>query len=175
MGQYFRAVILNHRNNSLEHVFSPHDTDDGSKIMEHFYIGNPFVEEVENFLLNNPNRLVWAGDYAEPEPDTEGFTLYELSKKVKTTKPRKCFDSREFDGAYVINHDKKQFYLREPYNEEAWQVNPLPLLTYEGEPINYFDEHSLLIGTWSRDNIELSFSKPDDSYQEITPKFKSPI
>ena len=64
MGQYFRAVILNHRNNSLEHVFSPNDTDDGNKIMEHFYIGNPFVEEVENFLLNNPNRLVWAGDYA---------------------------------------------------------------------------------------------------------------
>ena len=61
--------------------------------MEHSYIGNSFVEAVEFLLIDDGegnkgrwsgNKIVWAGDYADDEPN-EDFNLYSLAEEVMST------------------------------------------------------------------------------------------
>lgn len=44
-----------------------HDYGNGLKLMEHSYVGNTFVAAIERELDKRPLRVVWAGDYADPE------------------------------------------------------------------------------------------------------------
>ena len=88
MGQYYSASILAKNKKTVEKFVSPYNYGNGAKLMEHSYIGNNFVEAVEFLLIDtgkNKNRwsgkrIVWAGDYANPEP-MEGETLYSLVDK----------------------------------------------------------------------------------------------
>lgn len=73
MGQYYHASILSdsrdeNGHEQVELAFYSHDFGDGLKLMEHPWIGGDFVAVVSAFLANRPYRLVWAGDYADPEP-----------------------------------------------------------------------------------------------------------
>ena len=66
MGQYWKPVSVEKR----EHVYS-HRYGNGLKLMEHSYINNGFVKAVESLIAKGGawygDRIVWAGDYAEPE------------------------------------------------------------------------------------------------------------
>lgn len=66
MGQYYHPVILSEKNKPLAYVYS-HDFGSGLKLMEHSWIPNAFVRFVEFQLMIQAQKLVWAGDYAEPE------------------------------------------------------------------------------------------------------------
>ncbi len=71
MGQYYNPVILD-EHGKVEHWFNCYDFSNGAKLMEHSYIGNDFVAAVESLLAQEaPRRVVWAGDYADAEPDSE--------------------------------------------------------------------------------------------------------
>lgn len=71
MGQYFAPVIIDQRENpTVMWWFKPHVYGSGQKLMEHSYVGNGFVRAVETILrLDGGLRVVWAGDYADEEPD----------------------------------------------------------------------------------------------------------
>lgn len=69
MGQYYVAVILD-EDGKPTHATRSWDFDSGSKLMEHSWLPNEFVAAVETLLVAEaPRRVVWAGDYADPEPD----------------------------------------------------------------------------------------------------------
>ena len=73
MGQYYAPVVIGGDGVSGPMVrwwFFAHMYGNGLKLMEHSYVGNDFVRAVETFLrLDGGVRLVWAGDYADAEPD----------------------------------------------------------------------------------------------------------
>lgn len=68
MGQYYHPIILGKNRKSIKAWFYSHKYGNGLKLMEHSYVDNNFVNAVVNYLVdNNGGRLVWAGDYADPE------------------------------------------------------------------------------------------------------------
>lgn len=72
MGQYYVPVILDEENN-VELSLSSHDFGSGLKLMEHSWLDNQFVAAFEGLLAQEaPRRVVWAGDYADPEKDEDG-------------------------------------------------------------------------------------------------------
>lgn len=70
MGQYYKSVFLNENNKPISYAYS-HDFGSGLKLMEHSWMLNPFVRFIENQLMIQAQKLVWAGDYADNEnPET---------------------------------------------------------------------------------------------------------
>jgi hypothetical protein len=179
MGQYYKAVNVD----DMEHV-SPHDYDNGAKLMEHSYIGNNFVEAVEFLLIDtgeNKNRwsgkrIVWAGDYADDEP-MKGNNLYSLVDKplymlIEAVPP---------SYKYLVNLDKKEFVdktkctlMTAEWNTSKLVIHPLPLLTVDGNGRGGGDYHEedepTYVGRWTRDRISLVQDKPED-FVEITTNF----
>ena len=173
MGQYYKPVILEDNKKSVKQFMYSHDYHYGLKLMEHSYIGNNFVQTFERLILNNPQRVVWAGDYAEP------------CKGRKTTIYSRCVDKLKIEpiprvnqkeSRYIVNHSKKQFVDKTKLTiADGWAIHPLPLLTCEGNGQgggDYFSENGKeFIGVWARDLISVESKKPN-GYTEITPNFK---
>ena len=159
MGQYYKAIILNEDKKTIKAHATSWDYQNGSKLMEHSWMLNDFVARVEIELLNNPQPLVWAGDYADPEVDDKGniikgtyestsgdmkeydVTLYDMCKdkdellegQVFNRLPiNKCRSSKQ--RRFILNHDTKQFVDKKnlALDSEGWTVHPLPLLVAEG-------------------------------------------
>ncbi len=117
MGQYYMPLSLEKN----EGVYS-HDFNNGLKLMEHSYIRNNFVAVVENLIAEGGkwfgDRIVWAGDYADPEKDENGDVIqYEfegkfydltLHHKVRKNiiKPEKV---KRPNFRYLVNMDTKEF------------------------------------------------------------------
>jgi len=175
MGQYFVAVNLD----NMEHV-SSYDYGNGAKLMEHSYMGNNFVEAVEFLLINDgedkgrwaDSRIVWAGDYADPEED--GETIYD---KVEGKGLKFLIEGVPENYPYLVNWDKKEYVDKRkcPYfgDKHDWQIHPLPLLTCEGNGRgggDYRDDNDY-VGTWSRCVVNLMKEIPE-GFTEITPDFK---
>ena len=59
MGQYYRPVFLTEKSKPISFAVS-YDFGSGAKLMEHSWRLNPFVRFIENQLLIQPQRLVWA-------------------------------------------------------------------------------------------------------------------
>jgi hypothetical protein len=130
--------------------------------MEHYYVGNNFVAVVENLIAEGGkwfgDKIVWAGDYADPEVDDNGevitstwtddqtgkvtpydVTLYDIVrdniiKPEVTKRPR---------YRYLVNMDTKEFVdMKHLTVDHVWEsekgkkfpiyLHPLPLLTCEG-------------------------------------------
>ena len=81
MGQYYKPVFLAKNNKPLAYVNS-YDFGSGKKLSEHSWRLNDFVGFVEQQLVNQPQRIVWAGDYAKPEP-IESLTKEEIRKYLQ--------------------------------------------------------------------------------------------
>lgn len=136
MGQYFHPVILAENKKTVLSWMYSHEYNDGLKLMEHSYLENEFVGAFESLLVSNPQHVVWAGDYADPEyteKQTRLETEYEFKKRQeknvgKHLRPKKvtenvdvtiyslCDDSSKVNPKagkvkerYIVNHDKKQF------------------------------------------------------------------
>lgn len=189
MGQYYHPISLERK----ESVYS-HDYNNGLKLMEHSWIGNEFVNVVENLIAEGGlwygTRLVWAGDYADPEIDEEGNVIqYEYDGKMydKTlydmygdNKIKPTFDKKIRNFRYVINMDTKEFVDMKKVplcdtwidpdtkKEYPYYIHPLPLLTCEGNGRGGGDYHkeSPLIGSWARNRVTVSTRKPK-GYKEI--------
>lgn len=72
MGQYYHPVLLDADSNVIKSMYS-HEFDSGLKLMEHSWLNNKFVQVFESLLvMDGPVRVVWAGDYADPELDAQG-------------------------------------------------------------------------------------------------------
>ena len=200
MGQYYQAVILKTNDKlNVESFAYSHDYSNGLKLMEHSWIGNPFVARIEQEILNNPKRIVWAGDYAEADKneydefihkygDEDGKNIFNLCDDDLKLAKLAC--KRIAKYRYLVNHDKKQFMdlyysklpISDTYTTEKgkvikYVVHPLPLLTCEGNGRGGGDYRSSngekYIGTWARDliSLETEIINPED-LTEIKPNFK---
>ena len=179
MGQYYKPVSIEKK----EHVLS-HSYDSGLKLMEHSWLNNSFVKAVCTLIAIGGawygDRIVWAGDYAGPEPNTEndenegrGDNLYHIcNTEVKPDVPKKEF-------RYVINMDTKEFvdtkkipisdiWTDDKGKEWPFIIHPLPILTCEGNGHGGGDLHkeSDLVGKWARARVSVTDEVPTD-YKEL--------
>jgi hypothetical protein len=166
MGQYFHAVILD-AEASIMAWLSPFNS--GMKLMEHSYLGDEFVSTFE-WELSPAGRfhkscVVWAGDYADNEPNaTEN--LYTISKSCKGIEIGAGEDIKStINYPFLVNHTTRQFVnkLKVPKDRNGFQIHPLPLLTCEGNGRGGGDFYgeSTIIGSWARDVISVEKTAPD--------------
>lgn len=164
MGQYYHPIYLSADGTVLAWMLA-HRYQNGLKLMEHSYMKNNFVCTFEFGLTPgqrfHKTRVVWAGDYADPEPGQEG-NLYQQCNKDKEVIPAEQ-DTTNF--LYLVNHTTRQFVdkLKVP------QLHPLPLLTCEGNGRGGGDYQgdSPLIGCWARHVISVE-QAVDPDFEEIS-------
>lgn len=174
MGQYYKPMSLDKK----EWIYS-HAYDNGLKLMEHSYLGNNFVALVEELLKPqgawNKTRIVWAGDYADDEPETDWLNkgeeypdknLYSIiGTSEHEIKPLEVERDKEYK--YLCNHTKKEFvnYDKVDGLSDKWNttIHPLPLLTCEGNGRGGGDFHKEdeRIGMWARDVLSLEKELPE--------------
>lgn len=183
MGQYYKPIILESDRKTPVNYAYTHHLGCGLKLMEHSYFDNPVVNSVINFIAKAGGaNLVWAGDYADPEPgtkneeDPDGLNLYSLTEELLEME----YNTDSPNVAFLINEDKKEFVNLYKLTNLASPVHPLPLLTAEGNGRgggDYCGLNSDLIGRWARDFIVVSpgsYEKRlelEANYTEITPDF----
>jgi len=181
MGQYWKPIVLAD-NNKIVGWTNPHNYSDGFnglKLMEHGYLDNDYVRSVERLFTPGGQfdgyRLVWSGDYAEPEP--KGKNLWGmLTKKTEIKKlPANPVDRDEFP--FIINLDKNVFIDKRAviggsyWSDECRPLHPLVFMTLDRSSLGYGGgdqyEHNASgsswedVGSWSRDHIRVDKVAPD--------------
>ena len=181
MGQYYYAIILSEtklgKKELIRMWMSPHAYSNGGKLTEHSYIGNNFIQAFEYLISPDgmfyKSRIVWAGDYAEPEED-DTQNLYNKVVENGTYQRPKSIDTSCY--RYIVNHSKKLYVDKEriinkpePYIlhrlDKVFKFHPLPLLVSEGNGMgggDYHGNNEKLCGTWSRDIISIEMNIPED-------------
>lgn len=182
MGQYYHPINIDKK----QYVYS-HDYGSGLKLMEHSWVGNNFVNVVENLIAEggawHGDRIVWAGDYADPDKGRKNNLYCIVGAKDKNrikpdpTVTRIVPVKSKF--RYVLNDDTKEFVdtkkipLSDVYYEDngtAWTytMHPLPILTCEGNGRGGGDFHKGddLVGKWARNRVSVSTRKPK-GYKEL--------
>ncbi len=165
MGQYYNAVVLKDNKKTVENFVTSRSYSNGSKLMEHSWVKNPFVNSFESLIHNNPKRVVWAGDYADECKGLKTNVYHRCNDKLEV-KPNELNIS---DSRFVINHSKKMFVDKtKVLDNDGWQIHPLPLLTCEGNGRGGgdFRGESDLVGSWARDLISVSKDLPN-GYKEL--------
>jgi hypothetical protein len=187
MGQYFKPCVLAENKTTVKAWVYSHDIKytfkradgtkvecgNGLKLMEHSYIGNEFVSAFESLIKNNPQRVIWGGDYADHCKGLKSNTYdrcTDNNKVLPTDRP----NTRE--TRYVVNHSKREFVdkfkVKEIKDWKGAKIHPLPLLTSNGNGMGGgdFRGENKYIGTWARDIISVESRKPK-GYTEIVPNF----
>jgi len=174
MGQYYICVFLAHDLSTISAMISASNHGCGVKLMEHAYVRSQYMNAVE-FLLSRhgphyKRNIVWAGDYADPEPGSE-HNLYSIASEemyaYKETDPR-VLGRLEPRYDFVVNHTKGEYV-------DTYQkiVHPLPLLTSEGCGRGGGDYRgkSEYVGYWARDQISVE-KTPPRGYKELKTDFE---
>lgn len=184
MGQYYSPCALNKSKTNVEGYIYSHDVGEGLKLMEHSYINNKLMRCVEGLLVPggawNNKPIVWAGDYAEPEKDTDqnfnsmcrsAIEGEHISNKI-IPKPLSIANSKKH--RFIINHTTKEFVDKEcvQKDNDGYKIHPLSLLTAEGNGSGGgdFTGKNKHVGTWARHNISIETTVPA-GYNEIKPNF----
>ena len=179
MGQYFKACFINAKKDKVKKYFESWDTNNGSKLMEHSYVGNHFVMRVTYKMIYSPQRLVWAGDYGDDVVgDNNYYMLCDNANKVETLYEIEMMKRALDANTIYINHDKKEWFdLKKQTipDMRGWDgvAHPLPILTADGNGRgggDYCGAHMEMVGMWKGDLIEVSDTIPAD-YKEIKPFF----
>jgi len=165
MGQYYHGTILKENKKSVKSFVESWDYSNGSKLMEHSYIGNNYVAAFEGQLINTPQRVVWAGDYADNCKQRKS-NIWDRCKESLKVNPNSTIVSHDIHQ-FIVNHSKKEYVnkLSVP-NIEGYddiQIHPLPLLTCEGNGRGGGDfrgDEKGLVGVWARDIISIETKKP---------------
>ena len=191
MGQYYKAWVLN---GQQEACVESWDFDSGSKLMEHSWIGNYFVNAVMYLIKDKPSMIAWVGDYSNDVGCPEYLYKYcwpsseyeEDLVKVEPVAPENyLWDETErciktHDTGYILNYDKRCYIDLDKYIEnnepvsEEWPgiVHPLPLLTSIGNGQGGGDYHSGrafdMVGAWFGDVLEYTKDKPVDAFEDVT-------
>lgn len=159
MGQYYQPVLR--KQTKGKHVKTRFayawDYGIGLKLGEHSYVENDMVNDVCWALVENPQRVIWFGDYTEKGDSlklTEGQITYLWNILWGDEKESKQFskipqynEKNPFNWDqewYLINQTKKEYINMRDYQEKAphcwekdgevteqekWIYHPLPLLT----------------------------------------------
>ncbi|MFJ2834288.1 hypothetical protein ACIO52_02885 [Nocardia sp. NPDC087230] len=172
MGQHFHPVFLD---DDFAIIGRIQPQMWAYKLAEVVWIGDSFVLDVER-ALTSPTRLVWAGQYADPEPDTDPVTELDDQGTLREYPPTlhalsEAYPNIAIDRAipirrFLLNHDQRTFIdkHRSPPNPDdaSETLHLLPALTAEGNGRGSGDlpAHPL-IGTWARARISVTDTVPD--------------
>lgn len=100
MGQYYKPIILGKNRKTIKGFFYSHHYGNGLKLMEHSYLRNNFVGAVVAYLKQvGGANLVWAGDYADPEP-------YTLTKKLTREQAMPIWQKKVAEGTTLLSFEK---------------------------------------------------------------------
>ena len=188
MGQYYKA-LYKEKNATEWKGFDTYHITIGCKLMEHSYIGNLFVTTVKNVLFNNPCQVIWAGDYADHEPDTDKnmYDLVETTSLIEAELPYE--DMKQVQNVlkeqlrpeaekmlYLVNKTKGLYvdYSKVKEDDYHFRIDPLPLLTAEGNGRgggDYEGHNMKLVGSWARDVIYVTDKLPE-GLVELIPAFE---
>jgi hypothetical protein len=128
MGQYFLAIILAEKNSNEQNqpeiirmFMDAHQHNNGSKLTEHSYLKNNFVQQFEYQLTKEgmfyKSRPVWAGDYADNEPESDS-NLHHLAQDYPNKNLYKIVEiTKEYP--YIINHTKKQYVDKTKFESKS--------------------------------------------------------
>ena len=174
MGQYYYPCILDALGKILMWM-NPHNYQNGLKLTEHSFMKNNFVNTFEYSLTPgrrfHKTRVVWAGDYADPEKDDEK-NIHNMCDEYTMIV---CDEKSTADYPFLVNHTKGVFVNKGkvPTNEAGYTLHPLPILTAEGNGRGGGDYHSEspLVGSWARDVISAEKNFPE-GFLEIVFDFK---
>ena len=178
MGQYYKPCMIDDHKKVKSWIYS-HDYDNGLKLMEHSYLGNNMMQAIMNLLkvggLWYKQRIVWAGDYADPEfigDKNQHANLYDMCKDSKKIHPT----DRLVNPMYLVNHTKNLYVdlTKLPKDPDNWCVHPLSLLTAEGNGRGGGDYRveNPYVGTWARHRLSAELEGFDVSkFKEIVPNF----
>ena len=179
MGQYYKPMILGSltnvkitKNEFIRLWMDAFSYANGSKLMEHSYLMNKLVSAFEYQISPegrfHQSRVVWAGDYADKEPDLD-MNLYEMVEDgIEGLQQPPCYDTTCY--RFIANHTKKLYMDKQKLVSE---IHPLPLLIAEGNGRgcgDYSGPDAELCGTWARDTISVE-RIPPDGFTEILCNF----
>ena len=167
MGQYYYPIVLSADGKIVVWMLA-HRYGNGLKLTEHSFIGNNFVSTFEFGLspegIYHKSRVVWAGDYADEEP--EGKNLHKMCSEYNEIRP----DEKNTDKyRFIVNHSKRLFVDKTKVpTKDGFTLHPLPLLTAEGNGRGGGDyrDGEPLVGSWARDIISVEETAPTD-YEEL--------
>jgi len=174
MGQYYRPVLSRSqdRDGFAGGVFASMtswDHGEGAKLLEHSYVGNVLPETVVGVLADGPARVVWAGDYADPEPGGD-VLLYSVGGTARSlpADPRPHRFLVDLDRGEYIDMER----VADVDGEPGWKIHPLPLLTSEGNGRGGgdFRGDSPFLGRWARDLLAATDTRPA-GLAEVVPGF----
>ena len=180
MGQYYLPIFLDEKTDGNEKILAhmtSWDYHNGAKLMEHSFVGNHFMNTIENELSPkgkySKKRLVWAGDYADNEPSSDS-NLFQLCTDDLKIMPETVRNLAKY--RYLLNHTKKEFVNMRQLDKggSGWEVHPLSILTCEGNGRGGGDYSGVgieYVGIWARDSISVANRKPK-GFTEIKPRFK---
>jgi hypothetical protein len=174
MGQYYKIIFLADTKHSGKEIIrmwlEPFRYRNGSKLMEHSYIGNEMMTQIEYLLsvdgMFYKGRIVWAGDYADPE-DGLKENLHQLAVENGTYQAPRATNMTTY--RYIVNHTKKQYVDK----STCGIIHPLALLVAEGNERgggDYYGANTELCGTWARHVISMEHTIPED-YTELECRF----
>ena len=179
MGQYFIPIILGVADvkEFIRLWLDAQMYGNGLKLTEHSYLNNSFVSAFEYQISEDgpfyKSRVVWAGDYAQKEPDSD-LNLYAMAQNDEESDSTKCRKPLTRDTScyrYIVNHTMKQYVDK---NALQSRLHPLPLLTSEGNGAgggDYRGPSKELCGTWARHVISVNRALPPADYTELRCEF----
>ena len=185
MGQYYKAVILGktskRRNKTIiRHALSSYDYKNGAKLMEHSYVGNYFVNAVEQLLADEfyGFPFVWAGDYADTKYKNDADSVYGYACEwIAKHENKKSSEFHYVHYDYIINFDEEE-YVKIPKDKAGeWTIHPLPLLCADGNQRGCGDYYGLnedIVGSWAYNRIGMTNNVSDipNGYTELEVIFK---
>lgn len=184
MGQYYKPINIEKKKWLYSHSY-----DNGLKLMEHSYVGTNLVNAVKGLLVEGgdwfKNKIVWAGDYADDEPekfwtDTKAEypnkNLYSIIG-IDENEIHPKDNSLDKKWRYLCNFTTKEFvdYQKLKDNDDTWTIDPLPLLTCEGNGRGGGDYHDdgadyEFVGSWARNSIGIMSEVPK-GFEELEVNF----
>ena len=111
-----------------------YDFGSGAKLMEHSWAKNPMVRFVEKQLINEPQKLVWAGDYADNE-DSSTLTNEEIKALADESSTYMNSEAIKKEGvnlftlSYLVSKLVANEDIEDKYNHEFKQTSIAPLTT----------------------------------------------
>lgn len=183
MGQYYKIIT---RKSNKTTVYDRSIKGDGdyvlAKLLEHSWWENSTCKAVAASLVDNPTKICWCGDYAEPEETKAlGFDFEQVwGEDCHYQQLDPAPDGFSLDNlAFLVNKDKKLFVDLKQYKTESikdgWCIFPLSILTalgngrgggdYEGSDMDK-------VGSWAFDSVYFTNKTPPKSYKKLQVSFK---
>ena len=175
MGQYYKLAF---KHNDGQVVYNDRCVGDRgyimAKLMEHSWMNHPLMVAVAREMYKNPMRLIWCGDYAEPDEvtnETSGEVEYDKlwGDEDNTHKFDEAVGLFDYKGKWFCNHDKRlaiplDKYVKKSSNKNGWCVCPFSLLTAVGNGRgggDYDGDNVEQVGFWAWNLVSIEDEMPE--------------